>query len=154
MRARLATLLATVGYVGFIPIAPGTFGSAVGLAVYAAVAVANSWAVEALVLAVVIVAGTWAADCVEREMGKDPGAVVIDEVAGMLVTLAFINVSVTGAIVGFFIFRLLDVIKPPPARRLENVHGGPGIVLDDVMAGIYSNLVLRALIALFPDALA
>jgi phosphatidylglycerophosphatase A len=79
---------------------------------------------------------------------------VIDEVAGMLVTLAFIDVSVTAALAGFFIFRVLDVIKPPPARRLEDLHGGPGIVLDDVMAGIYSNLALRALIALFPDALA
>lgn len=154
MPARIATFLATAGYVGFVPIAPGTFGSAVGLVVYAAVAMTHSWAVEALVLAVVLAAGIWSAGRVEREMGKDPGAVVIDEVAGMLITLAFIDVSVTGAIVGFFIFRVLDVIKPPPARRLENLHGGPGIVLDDVMAGIYSNIVLRLLIAFFPDALA
>lgn len=154
MRAKLATFVATAGYVGFVPIAPGTFGSAVGLVVYAAVSAANNWAIEAIALAVILVAGIWSANHVERELGKDPGAVVIDEVAGMLVTLAFIDVSVTAALVGFFIFRLLDVIKPPPARRLENLHGGPGIVLDDVMAGIYSNLALRALIALFPDALA
>lgn len=154
MRAKLATFVATAGYVGFVPIAPGTFGSAVGLVVYAAVSAANNWAIEAIALAVILVAGIWSANHVERELGKDPSAVVIDEVAGMLVTLAFIDVSVTAALVGFFIFRLLDVIKPPPARRLENLHGGPGIVLDDVMAGIYSNLALRALIVLFPDALA
>ncbi|HUE85624.1 MAG TPA: phosphatidylglycerophosphatase A [Vicinamibacterales bacterium] len=154
MLGKLATFLATVGYVGFIPIAPGTFGSVVGLAVYAAVSVTSSWVVEAVVLAVVLVAGIWSADRVERQMGKDPGAVVIDEVAGMLVTLAFLDVSVLAAVVGFFIFRLLDVIKPPPARRLENLHGGPGIVLDDVMAGVYSNVALRGLIAFFPDALA
>lgn len=154
MRAKLATFVATAGYVGFVPIAPGTFGSAVGLVVYAAVSAANNWAIEAIALTVILVAGIWSANHVERELGKDPGAVVIDEVAGMLVTLAFIDVSVTAALVGFFIFRLLDVIKPPPARRLENLHGGPGIVLDDVMAGIYSNLALRALIVLFPDALA
>jgi phosphatidylglycerophosphatase A len=153
VRARIATLIATAGYVGFVPVAPGTFGSAVGLAVYAVVSVPNSWAVEALVLAVVLVVGIWAADHVEREMGKDPGAVVVDEVAGMLVTLAFLDVSITGALTGFFIFRALDVVKPPPARRLEDLHGGPGIMLDDVMAGIYSNLALRGLIAFFPDAL-
>ena len=153
VRARIATLIATAGYVGFVPVAPGTFGSAVGLAVYAGVSVTNSWAVEALVLAVVLVVGIWAADHVEREMGKDPGAVVVDEVAGMLVTLAFLDVSITGALTGFFIFRALDVVKPPPARRLEDLHGGPGIMLDDVMAGIYSNVALRGLIAFFPDAL-
>jgi phosphatidylglycerophosphatase A len=153
VRARIATLIATAGYVGFVPVAPGTFGSAVGLAVYAVVSVPNSWAVEALVLAVVLVVGIWAADHVEREMGKDPGAVVVDEVAGMLVTLAFLDVSITGALTGFFIFRALDVVKPPPARRLEDLHGGPGIMLDDVMAGIYSNVALRGLIAFFPDAL-
>jgi phosphatidylglycerophosphatase A len=152
--ARLATLIATAGYVGFVPVAPGTFGSVVGLAVYAAVSATNSWLVEALVLAVILVVGIWAADHVEREMGKDPGAVVVDEVAGMLVTLAFLDVSVSGALVGFFIFRALDVIKPPPARRLEDLHGGPGIMLDDVMAGIYSNVALRGLMVLFPDALA
>jgi phosphatidylglycerophosphatase A len=154
VRARIATAVATAGYVGFVPFAPGTFGSAVGLAVYAAVSVTDSWVAEAIVLAVILAVGIWSADQVERDMGKDPGAVVIDEVVGMLVTLAFLDVSVTGALVGFFIFRALDVIKPPPARRLENLHGGPGIVLDDVMAGIYSNLALRGLIAFFPDALA
>jgi phosphatidylglycerophosphatase A len=154
VRAKLATLVATAGYVGFVPVAPGTFGSAVGLAVYAAVSVTESWVVEAFVLALVLALGIWAADHVERALGKDPGPVVIDEVAGMLVTLAFLDVSVTGALVGFVIFRALDVIKPPPARRLEDLHGGPGIMLDDVMAGIYSNLALRGFLAFFPGALA
>jgi phosphatidylglycerophosphatase A len=154
VRAKLATLIATAGYVGFVPIAPGTFGSAVGLAVYAAVSLASSWVVEALVIAVIVAVGIWAANRAEQEMGKDPAPVVIDEVAGMLVTLAFVDASVTGALVGFFIFRALDVIKPPPARRLEDLHGGPGIMFDDLMAGIYSNLALRGLIAFFPDALA
>jgi phosphatidylglycerophosphatase A len=153
VRARLATAVATAGYIGFVPFAPGTFGSAVGLIVYAVVSIASSSVLEGLVLAAILVAGVWSADHVERQMGKDPGAVVIDEVAGMLVTLSFLDVSVIGALVGFFIFRLLDVIKPPPARRLEDLHGGPGIMFDDVMAGIYSNVALRGLMAFFPDAL-
>ena len=154
MLARLATFVATVGYVGFVPVAPGTFGSAVGLLVYAAVRFTESWVVEAAVLVVALVIGIWAADRVERQLGKDPGAVVIDEVVGMLITLAFLDVNMTGAIVGFFVFRVLDVIKPPPAGRLENLHGGPGIMFDDVMAGIYGHVGMRAAVALFPGVLA
>ena len=154
MLARLATLVGTAGYVGLIPIAPGTFGSAVGLLVYAGVLAANHWAIELTVLMVVVGVGIWAADRLELQLGKDPGAVVIDEVAGMLVTVAFLDVNVTGAIVAFFVFRVLDVIKPPPAARLENLHGGPGIMFDDVMAGVYGNIVMRALIAFSPGTFA
>jgi len=152
--ARIATFIATAAYVGFVPIAPGTFGSAVGLLIYAATRSADTAMAEAAVLMAVLIAGVWSADRVERELGKDPGAVVVDEVAGMLVTIAFLDVSVTGAIVAFLIFRVLDVIKPYPAGRLEHLHGGPGIMLDDVMAGVYGNLAMRALIALFPGVFA
>ena len=151
---RFATFLATAGYVGYIPMAPGTFGSAVGLAFYAAVAWSDSVVLEGVLLLVLLVLGIWSADIVEKQMGKDPSAVVIDEVLGMLVTLAFIDASVSAAVAGFFLFRLFDVIKPYPAGRLEHLHGGPGIMLDDAMAGIYANLALRGLIALFPAALA
>lgn len=154
MPARIATFIATAAYVGFVPIAPGTFGSAVGLLIYAATRSADTAMAEAAVLMAVLIAGVWSADRVERELGKDPGAVVVDEVAGMLVTIAFLDVSVTGAIVAFLIFRVLDVIKPYPAGRLEHLHGGPGIMLDDVMAGVYGNLAMRALIALFPGVFA
>jgi phosphatidylglycerophosphatase A len=152
--SRFATFLATAGYVGYIPIAPGTFGSAVGLAVYAAVRWSDNVIVEGAVLLIALVMGIWAADLVEKELGKDPSAVVIDEVLGMLVTLAFVNASISAAIAGFFLFRLFDVIKPYPAGRLEHLHGGPGIMLDDAMAGVYANLSLRGLIVLFPAALA
>jgi phosphatidylglycerophosphatase A len=154
VRARLATLIATVAYVGFIPVAPGTFGSAVGLAAYALVRTGDSMFWEAAALCLALVAGIWASGRVERELGKDPGPVVIDEVVGMLVTVAFLNVTVSGALVAFFVFRLLDVVKPFPAGRLEHLRGGPGIMFDDVMAGIYGNLAMRALIVLFPGTLA
>jgi phosphatidylglycerophosphatase A len=98
--------------------------------------------------------GIWTAGIVEEQLGKDPGAVVIDEVLGMLVTLAFLDVSPIGAFVGFVLFRILDVIKPFPARRLEDLHGGPGIMLDDLMAGLYGQLTMRLLIAAFPGVLA
>ena len=106
------------------------------------------------VLVAALLVGTWSAHRVERQLGKDPGAVVIDEVLGMLVTLGFLDVTVTGALVGFFVFRLLDVWKPFPAGRLEHLHGGPGIMLDDAMAGIYGNLLLRGLNAVWPGVFA
>jgi phosphatidylglycerophosphatase A len=146
--------VATAAYVGFMPVAPGTFGSAIGLAIYALVRSGHSQFLEVVVLAGALVAGIWSAGHVEREMGKDPRAVVIDEVLGMLATLAFLNVTILGAVVGFIIFRVLDVLKPFPAGRLEHLHGGPGIMLDDAMAGVYSNLALRALMLAFPGALA
>ena len=105
-------------------------------------------------MAIALAAGLWSAGVVERLLGKDPGPVVIDEVLGMLVTLAFLDVNPIGAVVGFFLFRVLDVVKPFPAGRLEHLHGGAGIMLDDAMAGVYGNLVMRALIALLPGVLA
>ena len=154
MSDKLARFVGTAAYVGFVPIAPGTFGSAAGLVLYAAVRAADHRLVESIVLVVTLILGIWAADRIEREMGKDPGAVVIDEVVGMLVTLAFLDVTVWGVLAGFVIFRILDVLKPYPAGRLEHLHGGPGIMLDDVMAGVYGNLLLRGLIVLFPGVLA
>ena len=148
---RLAVLLATVAYCGYFPIAPGTAGSAAGLVVYLLVWWAQSPLVEAGLIVAVFAAGIWSATHAERFFGGiDPGPVVIDEVLGMLVTLAFIPVGWSGALAGFVIFRVFDVIKPFPANRLEKLHGGFGIMADDAMAGVYANLVLRLLIWLLP----
>jgi phosphatidylglycerophosphatase A len=148
---RLAVFLATAGYTGYAPIAPGTFGSAVGLLVYLLVWWTRSPLVEVGLIVGLFGAGTWAGTIAERYFGGiDPGPVVIDEVVGMLMTLAFIPVTLTGAIVGFFLFRLLDVIKPFPARRLEALHGGFGVMADDAMAAIYANISLRLVMIILP----
>ena len=106
-------------------------------------------------MAVLFAVGVWSGTVAERHFrGVDPGPVVIDEVFGMLVTLAFLPVSMTGAIVGFFVFRFLDIVKPWPARRFEALHGGLGIMADDGMAAIYGNLLMRALIVIAPGWLA
>jgi phosphatidylglycerophosphatase A len=76
--------------------------------------------------------------------------VILDEVVGMLITLAFIPVNSAGAIVGFLLFRLLDVFKPWPANRLEAVHGGLGVMADDAMAAVYGNITMRLLVAAVP----
>ena len=149
---RLGVFIATCAHVGYAPVAPGTFGSAVGLAVYYLVRRQASTTVELGAIALILVVGRWSATEAEHHFGGiDPGPVVIDEVIGMLITLALHPVSVAGAIVGFFIFRVLDVVKPWPARRLELLPGGFGVVLDDVMAGVYGNLLMWGLVRLLPS---
>lgn len=152
---RLAVFVATVGYAGYFPIAPGTVGSAAGLIAYLLVWWARNPVVEVALIVVLFGAGVWAGTTAERYFGGiDPGPVVIDEVVGMLVTLAFIPVGVSGAIAGFVLFRIFDVIKPFPAGRLERLHGGFGVMADDAMAAIYANISLRLLIAFAPGWIA
>ena len=147
---RLAVGFATAGGAGFAPVAPGTAGSAVGLAIFL---LTSHWpaAWQIGLLAGIIILGTLAATATARHFGRDdPGQVVIDEVAGQLVTCMFTGVALPGAVLGFFVFRVLDIIKPWPARQLESLHGGVGIMADDLMAGLYGNLILQLLVFLLP----
>ena len=108
-----------------------------------------------LLLPVVFGIAVYTAGSMARSVGhrqgigeaKDPGVVVIDEAIGYLVTVAFLPHGLWTAAAGFFLFRFLDIVKPPPCRWLEKLPGGWGIVLDDVMAGVYGQLVLRLLMA-------
>lgn len=152
---RFAVFVATVAYCGYFPFAPGTVGSAAGLVVYLLVWWAGSPLFEAALILAVAAAGVWSGSIAERHFGGiDPAPVVIDEVLGMLITLAFIPVGLSGAITGFVLFRIFDVIKPFPAGRLENLHGGFGVMADDAMAAIYSNLALRLVLWLVPGLIA
>jgi phosphatidylglycerophosphatase A len=147
----LALAVSTFGFVGFFPVAPGTAGSLAALMLYAFVRWVGAPAFEALVILVVFGAGVWASTRTERLLGTaDPGPVVIDEVLGMLMTLAWMPLSLTGVALGFVLFRVLDVIKPFPARRLEDAPGGWGIMLDDAMAGVYGYLALRLCVWMMP----
>lgn len=153
--SRIAVFLATCAYIGYAPVAPGTFGSAAGLLVYLALRAAGVWWAEPVAIVAIFVIGCWAGTVAESYFGgEDPGTVVLDEVVGMLITIAFIPVTLTGALVGFLVFRLLDIVKPWPARRFEAMHGGLGIMADDAMAGVYGNLLMRVLILLAPGWLA
>jgi len=148
---RIGLFIATCGYLGYVPVAPGTFGSAAGLVVFAAVRWSGSPALELAVIILLFAVGVWSANAAERHFGGvDPAPVILDEVVGMLITLAFLPVNVTGAVVGFLLFRLFDVVKPWPANRLEAVHGGLGVMADDAMAGVYGNVAMRLLVVALP----
>jgi phosphatidylglycerophosphatase A len=150
--SRLGVFVATCGYLGYVPIAPGTFGSAAGLAVFLAVQRSGSVTVELATIAVLFAIGIWSGTVAEHHFGGvDPGPIVLDEVVGMLITLALLPpVTLTGAIVGFLVFRVLDVIKPWPAGGFEKLPGGLGVMADDGMAAVYGNLVMRGLIWVAP----
>jgi phosphatidylglycerophosphatase A len=142
---QLAVFLATFGYAGYFPIAPGTAGSLAALPLYFLVRWSGSLAIELATIAVVFAVGVWAATATERALNrKDPGPVVIDEVLGMLITLAALPLSWGGVFVGFLVFRVLDVIKPFPAGRFERLPSGLGIMADDAMAGVYGLLLMHA----------
>ena len=148
---RIGLFLATCGYLGYVPVAPGTVGSAAGLALFLLVRSTGSAGVEIAVIVVLFAIGVWSGTVAERHFGRvDPGPVVIDEVVGMLITLALLPVSATGAVAGFLLFRVLDVVKPWPSRQLEALPGGWGVMADDGMAAIYGNLAMRGVVAVAP----
>jgi phosphatidylglycerophosphatase A len=141
-----ALAIATVLGIGYIPIAPGTCGSAAGLLLWAVIP--SSAAAQGVAIAIVFAIGAWSGSVAEHHFGKtDPRQVVIDEVMGMLMTLFLNPVGWAGALGGFLLFRIADIVKPFPANRLERLPGGVGVMADDGMAAVYANLVLRLILA-------
>jgi phosphatidylglycerophosphatase A len=148
-RAGPAVWIATVGGAGYFPVAPGTAGSAVGVALQVALAqlpLGRDAAIVVLAAAffAILAVGAWAAGKAEDYFGrKDPGQVVVDEVAGQMLTYLLLpHPTWKGLLGGFLIFRALDIIKPYPARQAERIPRGWGIMLDDVVAGLYGMALL------------
>jgi phosphatidylglycerophosphatase A len=149
---RVALLLSTVAYIGYAPVAPGTVGSLPGLAIALALHAGGHWRLELALIVILFFAGAWAATRAERHFGHiDPGPIVIDEVVGMMITMAFIPLGWLGALVAFVTFRACDVIKPFPASRLERLPGGWGVMSDDVMAGLWAYAIVRLLVWCCPQ---
>ena len=165
----LALAIATCG-VGYLPLAPGTWGSLVGVGLYVLLRLAvfpkistegNQalyspifLALEMSVIAAITVLGLWAASLTERVLRiKDPGNVVVDEVAGQLIALLPVPLAMEYGwpywlIPAFLLFRFFDIVKPYPARRLESLKGGLGIMADDLVAGAYAAIVVAVMVAL------
>ena len=153
----LALSIATCG-VGYLPLAPGTFGSLVGVGIFLLLARALSGNALVVVVLVAIVAvtcaGTWAATRTEQLSGrKDPGKVVVDEVAGQFIALfpltLFARWSTVAVIVSFILFRFFDIVKPYPANRLQELNGGAGVMLDDLVAGVYGAIIVSIFLRIF-----
>jgi phosphatidylglycerophosphatase A len=141
---RIALAVATGLGCGFAPVAPGTAGAALGLVAFWPLA-ALPFPLQAAATLALCAAGVAAAGAVARRVGRhDPGLVVVDEIAGVWVSLLLLPLTPATAAAAFVLFRVMDVVKPWPARQLEALPGGWGIVADDLMAGLYANLLLRA----------
>lgn len=142
MKQDLAYLVATWFGCGRIPYAPGTAGTLGAVPLFLLLRPHGPWVVLA-VAALLTLAGVWAAgEVVVASKQKDPQIVVVDEVAGVLVTLAVSAPTWTSLIVGVVLFRVFDQWKPWPARALESLRGGWGVVMDDVAAGVWGAGVL------------
>jgi phosphatidylglycerophosphatase A len=161
--------VATGLFSGYIPWASGTFGTIVGVAIYLLPGLSEPlWL--ALLIAAGMAAGVVTSAKVARATGHqltasaakakavfqpgahdvaDPSIVVIDEIVGVWIALWFLPYSITAIILAFLTFRFFDIVKPPPARQLERIPDGWGIMLDDVAAGVYANLATRAVLAAF-----
>ena len=148
--SKLEKILASFFYVGFVPIIPGTFGSLAAFALYFPLLYLNRWPAYVAAVVVVSAVGIWATGRAEKDSGvTDPSFAVIDEVAGQLITLFLVPFSWIHIAAGFVLFRLLDIIKPFPARRAESLHGGWGIMTDDIIAGVYGCLLLHFALWIF-----
>lgn len=132
---------------GYSPLASGTVGSAVGLAFYMIPGFEQAYVILPLCI-LVYVLGVRTAEAMEKVYGQDPSEVTIDEVLGMWVSLLFLPKTFEVVVIAFVVFRILDIVKPYPARRFDNTPGGSGVMLDDVISGIYTNLLLQLAVAL------
>jgi phosphatidylglycerophosphatase A len=135
-------IIATLGFTGYIPYAPGTFGTAIGLFVILLIRPGDT--VLLLLSIPVIIAGIVSAHHIEKVLGKDSGHIVIDEFCGYLVSVMFLPKSTGYLIAAFVLFRLFDIFKPPPINRIERkISGGAGVMFDDLLAGVYANICLQ-----------
>ncbi len=146
----LSRLLATGFYSGYFPIAPGTVGSAIGLSLLLLFPALHG--LSLLLFSIIFFfIGVWAATIVEKTDGKDASIINIDEIVGMWLSVIFLPSWLPWywLIIAFFIFRIFDIIKPPPVNKSQKIPKGWGVMIDDVLAGLYTNLFMRILIYIF-----
>jgi len=140
-------VLATGFFAGYIPFAPGTFGTIVGLPLCFLLS-KTKLSVAILFILIFIFFAIWIANMAEKILiQKDPGCIVIDEIAGIMIAFLGMPFNTISVAAGFVTFRFFDILKPFPIRYMERkIAGGAGVVMDDLMAGVYSNIVLRLLL--------
>lgn len=148
MRDRIVKNLATLFGIGYLPIIPGTFASLFGLFIY--LLIRNNIIVYLVATAIFIILGFAVCGKAERFFKKrDPSEVVIDELCGMLIVYILVPFKISNLVIGFILFRLIDIIKIYPIGRLERLKKGWSIMLDDIAAGIITNIILQILSFIF-----
>lgn len=135
-------LFASGLFTGYAPIASGTVGSVLGLLIYCLPGFESPFVVLPTIV-VCFVLGVFASTRMEAVYGNDPHEVVIDEIVGMWIALLFLPKAILPALISFFLFRLMDIIKPFPANKFNAMSGGFAVMMDDVIAGIYANVILE-----------
>jgi phosphatidylglycerophosphatase A len=144
----LIKAISSVFFIGYLPLIPGTFGSCAGVGLFYLLKGFGPFAYFSFIFGVILL-GLVTSGRTEKLLNKkDPGCIVIDEVAGMLIALSFMPYNFKIVILAFLIFRILDTLKPYPAGRLQNRPGAVGVMGDDLIAGIYTNIVLQVILKL------
>lgn len=151
MKKHIVTLFGSFFYTGFAPIAPASFACLVWLVVYLFVP-GGRWLAHPLALVIVIPPAIYLSGEMERHYGTDASCIVIDEFVGMQITFLFVQPTLSVGLIGLVLFRIFDIVKPYPVGAAERIGGGAGVVLDDVVAGIYSRIVMLLLLHVLPIA--
>jgi phosphatidylglycerophosphatase A len=144
MTTGVASIIATAGGIGFLRKGGGTAAAVVFCIAWYYLPMGYAW--QVLLLAVLLAAGIWSASKMETVWEHDSNRIVIDEVAGMMITLAFLPYEIEYIIIGCVLFRFFDIVKPLGIRRAEKLPRGLGVMADDVLAGIYAQVILRIIV--------
>ena len=145
----LIVLVGSALYAGFSPVASGTVGSLVALGIYWLIPEMQPWLILVPVILVSFAIGVPISTAMEHHYGNDPSEVVWDEVVGMWISVLLLPRIWYVLVIAFFVFRVFDIVKPPPAGYFDRMKGGFGIMMDDVIAGVYANIVMQLVVVVF-----
>jgi len=145
---KIKKFIGTGFYSGYAPVAPGTFGSLVALLIYLIPGFENLFIIIPAILVSIII-GIPVGNYFEKLYGKDPGIFTLDEFIGTWITFLFVPKEWVIILLGFVLWRILDITKPFPAKKAEEFNGGVGIILDDIVSGVYSLIIIHIFISLF-----
>lgn len=148
---RLKLFFATGFLTGYFPFASGTVGSFLAVLIYLLIPGFEEPYILIFVILLFSVVGIFTSEFAEKIYGFDPPEVVIDEIVGMWITLLFVPKTLVITAIGFVLFRIFDIVKPFPARQSQDLKGGIGIMLDDIVSGFYSLVILHLILIIFPE---
>jgi phosphatidylglycerophosphatase A len=148
---RLKLFFASGFLTGYFPIASGTVGSFLAILIYLFIPGFSEPYILVIFILFFLIIGIYTSDFAEKVYGFDPPEVVIDEIVGMWITMLFVPKTFVLSAIGFLLFRVFDIIKPFPAKQSQQIKGGLGIMIDDLIAGFYSLIILHIILLIFPE---